>query len=96
MWNSLRRVRYKKAKRQEALSSLLTFLRRNADRMDYPTYERAGWPISNGPMESFCKQLGGRLKGPGMRWASVNVDPMVALVSLWASDEWETHWRAAG
>jgi len=95
VWNSLRRVRYKDRDRQEALEGLLTFLRRNADRMDYPTYERAGRPISNGSMESFCKQLGQRLKGPGMRWSMRNIDPMAALVSLWVNEEWDTHWQSA-
>jgi hypothetical protein len=95
VWNSLRRVRYKDTERQEGLEALLTFLRRNSDRMDYPTYQRAGWPISNGPMESFCKQLGQRLKGPGMRWSMRNVDPMAALVSLWVSEEWDRHWQSA-
>jgi len=46
VWNSLRRVRYKDRERQEALAALLTFLKRNSDRMDYPRYERAGGPIS--------------------------------------------------
>ena len=95
IWNSLRRVRYKHPERQEALEALLTFLRRNSDRMDYPTYERAGWPISSGPMESFCKQLGQRLKGPGMRWSMRNIDPMATLVSLWANEEWDSHWQSA-
>jgi hypothetical protein len=95
VWNSLRRVRYKASERQEALEALLTFLRRNADRMDYPTYQRAGWPISSGPMESFCKQLGQRLKGPGMRWSIRNIDPMATLVSLWSNEEWDTHWESA-
>jgi len=95
VWNSLRRVRYRDATRQEALEALLGYLQRNADRMDYPTYERAGWPISSGPMESFCKQLGQRLKGPGMRWNHANVSPMAALVSLWANEEWDQHWRTA-
>jgi hypothetical protein len=95
LWNSLRRVRYRDATRQESLTALLGYLQRNADRMDYPTYERAGWPISSGPMESFCKQLGQRLKGPGMRWSYENVSPMASMVSLWANDEWDKHWKTA-
>jgi hypothetical protein len=93
VWNSLRRVRYADVARQEALEALLNYLDRQADRLDYPTYERAGYPISSGSMESFCKQLGQRLKGPGMRWTTANVDPMAALVSLWALEEWDAHWH---
>jgi hypothetical protein len=69
---------------QRAVLDLAAFLRRHADRMDYPTYEQQGWPISSGPMESFCKQLGRRMKGPGMRWSVKNVSPMAALVSRWS------------
>jgi hypothetical protein len=96
VWHSLRRVRYKEPARQEALNALLGYLDRHADRLDYPTYERAGYPISSGGMESFCKQLGQRLKGPGMRWSIPNLNPMAALVCLWTQDEWENHWKAAG
>jgi len=70
-------------------------LLRNAERLDYPLYNAHGWPTSSGPMESFCKQLGQRLKGPGMRWSLVNIDPMTALVSLWANGEWDRHWQSA-
>jgi len=47
-------------------------------------------------MESFCKQLGQRLKGPGMRWNRQNVGPMAALVTLWAQDRWDDYWARAG
>jgi len=50
--------------------------------MDYPRYRREGIPISSGPMESTCKQLGLRLKGPGMRWREDNLTPMATLISL--------------
>jgi len=89
----LNRIHYRTAAKRKALAGLIGFLERHATHMDSPTYERAGWPISSGPMESFCKQLGGRLKGPGMRWSIRNVTPMAALVSLWANDEWETYWN---
>jgi len=57
--------------------------------MDYPAYVRQGWPIGSGAMESFCKQLARRLKGPGMRWSLSNIDPMAALVSLYNCDQWQ-------
>ena len=37
-------------------------------------------------MESFCKQIGLRLKGPGMFWSVRNVTPMAMLVSRWTLD----------
>ena len=90
---SLKRIHYRKNSKQKTLTSLIKFFVRHASLMDYPAYEKAGWPISSGPMESFCKQLGTRLKGPGMRWSVTNVNPMAALVSLWANDEWDRYWK---
>ncbi len=95
LWRRLRHAKYADADRQAAVEALRGYLLRNADRMDYPTYKANGWPISSGPMESFCKQLGQRLKGPGMRWSIRNIDPMATLVSLWANQEWDTHWQPA-
>ena len=77
---------YNDPKHQRAVLDLAAFLRRHAERMDYPAYERAGWTISSGPMESFCKQIGLRMKGPGMRWNEGNVSPMASLVSRWSLD----------
>jgi hypothetical protein len=37
-------------------------------------------------MESLCKQLGLRMKGPGMRWSIKNVSAMACLVARWAVD----------
>lgn len=95
LWRRLRHARYADPSRQEAVDALRAYLLKNVDRLDYPTYKAKGWPISSGPMESFCKQLGQRLKGPGMRWSLTSIDPMAALVSLWANDEWDRHWRPA-
>lgn len=71
---------------QRAVLDTAAFLDRHASRMDYPAYEAAGLSISSGPMESFCKQIGARMKGPGMRWNVGNVSPMASLVSRWSLD----------
>ena len=90
----LRRARLRSRPRRETLRRLLVYLGNQADRLDYPTYEAMGWPISSGPMESYCKQLGGRLKGPGMCWNHAAVNPMASLVTLWADGRWDTYWNA--
>ena len=78
------------------MAALRGYLRRHQDRLDYPHYEAQGCPISSGPMESMCKQLGHRLKEPGMRWSTANVTPTATLVSLWINEEWDNAWRRAG
>ena len=81
--------------RQEALDALRGYLKRNEPHMDYPTYHKRGLPISSGPMESTCKQLGLRLKGPGMRWRRHNLDPMAELISQWCDGRWTEQWKDA-
>ena len=91
----LARARLRNPTRRRALQKLLGYLENQADRLDYPTYEALGYPISSGPMESYCKQLGRRLKGPGMRWHQANVDPMASLLSLWIDDRWDRYWHGS-
>lgn len=95
LWRRLRQARYADRIRQAAVEKLRGYLLKNADRLDYPTYKAKGWPISSGTMESFCKQLGQRLKGPGMRWSIAHLNPMAALVCLWTNEEWNAHWQSA-
>jgi hypothetical protein len=75
---------YRDTKRQSRVLALARFLDKHASRMDYPSYQARGLPIGSGPMESFCKQLTARLKGPGMFWSTANVTPMAHLVSRWS------------
>jgi hypothetical protein len=93
LWDRLRHARYAEPDRQKAVETLRKYLHKNSDRLAYPVYKSRGYPISSGTMESFCKQLGQRMKGPGMRWNINNVTAMAALVSLWANDEWDRHWK---
>lgn len=93
LWNRLRHARYAEPDRQKSVEVLRRYLHKNSDRLAYPAYKSRGYPISSGTMESFCKQLGQRMKGPGMRWNIGNVTPMATLVSLWSNDEWDRHWK---
>lgn len=93
LWRGLRKCRYARPERQNAVEKLRKYLIKNASRLDYPDYKSKGYPISSGHMESLCKQLGQRLKGPGMRWCVGNVPAMANLVSLWANEEWNRYWK---
>ena len=77
---------YRRPEQQEGVLVLIRFLEKHAANMDYPRFEAMGLPISSGPMESFCKQIGLRMKGPGMHWSAKNVTPMGMLVSRWSMD----------
>lgn len=56
----------------------LGYLRRNRERMHYPTYVREGFAIGTGAVEGACKNVvGARLKGAGMRWNADTARPVV-------------------
>jgi hypothetical protein len=60
--------RNSKALRDEK-HELVTYLRNNRQRMDYPAYEAQGLPIGSGEVEAQCKTLvQQRCRQAGMRW----------------------------
>lgn len=71
---------------QRDVLDLARFFEKHAGQMDYPRYQREGLAMDSGPMESLCKQLGQRLKGPGMRWSLKNISGMAYVVARWAVD----------
>lgn len=77
---------YRDLSHQSAALRVMALLDKHSDQMEYPRYQREGLPIGSGPMESMCKQLGLRMKGPGMHWAARNVTPMAMLVTRWSID----------
>jgi hypothetical protein len=65
---------------QKVRRTELAYLRRNRERMHYPTYLREGFAIGTGAVEGTCKNLvGRRLNGTGMRWNSGTARPVVHL-----------------
>ena len=77
---------YRDLGHQRTVLDLAKFFDKHADQMDYPRYIRAGLGMDSGPMESLCKQMGQRLKGPGMRWSLKNISGMAYMVARWAVD----------
>lgn len=82
---------------REAHRQLVVYLTNQVHRMDYPTYRAKGWPIGSGPVESACKQVGGRLKGSGMRWSEAGADAVCHLRALFRSEasQWDAFWTRA-
>jgi hypothetical protein len=72
------------------------YLRKNADRMDYPRDRAQGWQIGSGSMESGCKTVVcQRLCGSGMRWGADGADAVAHLRALFRSEpgQWEAFWN---
>lgn len=79
----------------KALLELIGYVGSNIERMDYPGYRAQRLDIGSGPVESACKRLvGGRLKGPGMRWTPAGAEAILALRVCWFNGQWQSLWRS--
>ncbi len=81
---------------QEDVREHLGYLRKRLALMNYPLFQRAGWPIGSGMGESANKLVvEARLKGCGMRWERPNVKPLLALRNGVWNERWQETWYAA-
>ena len=79
----------------KALLGLIGYVGSNVERMDYPAYRAEALDIGSGPVESACKRLvGGRLKGPGMRWTCPGAEAILALRIAWFNRQWAELWES--
>lgn len=72
------------------------YIRKNVERMDYPTYLAKGWQIATGAVESACKTVvNQRLCMGGMRWGEDGSDAVCHLRALFRSDpdQWNAFWE---
>lgn len=85
-----------KAKSNEqaaALDRAIFYLQTRLEKIDYPFFQKRGYPIGSGCVESGHKVVvQRRLKGAGMRWAPHHVDPMLALRDLVCNRRWSEGW----
>jgi hypothetical protein len=71
----------------------LDYLEKRRGHIEYARFQALGYPIGSGSVESANKLVvEARLKGAGMHWAPVHVDPMLALRNIACSDRWEEAW----
>jgi hypothetical protein len=67
---------------------LMTYLKKNAYRMDYKKYREAGMMISSGPIESAHRTLlQVRMKRSGQRWSEKGCERMVKLRVAYKSEK---------
>jgi hypothetical protein len=71
------------------------YFQRHATHMNYPEYRKRGWPIGSGVTEAGVKQFNKRVKGTEQFWHNHGVEPILALRSLWLSDDdrWCHYWH---
>jgi hypothetical protein len=80
-------------KRQE-LDNLREYIGKRIAMTDYPCFLALGYDIGSGPTESFCGCLTKRLKGSGMRWDKDNAESVMALASIYYSNQWDKYWKS--
>jgi|SRR5579859_2325337 len=79
---------------KEGVREQLNYFRKREALMQYPVYQRQGWPIGSGMVESANKVVvQARLKGAGMHWEPAHVNPMLALRTAVCNERWDEAWR---
>jgi hypothetical protein len=72
---------------------VLGYLTKRRSQIAYASFQRQGYPIGSGMIESANKLVvEARLKGSGMHWERRNVSPMLALRAIACSGTWEQAW----
>lgn len=83
----------KSTRKKQAVDALMQYVAARREMIRYVEFEKKGWQIGSGPMESMCKTAPRRLKHSGMRWDHRNIDPMLAMECLAQSGQWNLHWK---
>lgn len=80
----------------DPLLDLAGYLAKHPTRLNYAERLAAGQSIGSGQVEGAVKQLLNlRLKRTGARWSVPHVGPLVELIALCDTPEWQTFWMAA-
>lgn len=78
----------------EAVQHQLSYFRKREALLQYPQYQQQGWPLGSGMVESANKLVvQARLKGAGMHWEPVHVNPMLALRTAVCSERCDEAWH---
>jgi hypothetical protein len=78
----------------EAVQKQMQYFHKRLSLMQYPKYQREGWPIGSGMVESANKVVvQARLKGAGMHWEPTHVNPMLALRTAVCNERWKEAWQ---
>ena len=64
----------------------------HAQRMNYRTIHRRGWPIGSGAVESACRQRQCRFKRPGQFWTPAGMRHLSSLTEARHNHHWNELW----
>jgi len=78
------------------VTTVCNYFAKNASRMRYDEYLRAGYPIASGVIEGACRHvIKDRMEQGGMRWTLPGAEAMLNVRSVCASTAWDDFgpWR---
>jgi hypothetical protein len=80
---------------EEDLTSAITYLTNNSERMKYSEYRTKGLPITTSRVESTQKQINRRVKGTEKFWRDESLEPLLQLISdeLSETHDQESFWE---
>jgi hypothetical protein len=71
----------------------LAYLTEHEQRLQYPAFRAAGYPLGSGAVESACNALvGWRMKHRGQRWTDEGANAVLAVRCAVLSDRWLEAW----
>lgn len=93
---TLAHMRPRRAKGREEVRKLAGYVQRNAERLDYPKFVAARFPIGSGVIEGGVKAvINARTKAGGMRWSVLGARAVVRLraIALSPAQTWLNFWH---
>lgn len=78
--------------KRKAADGLLHYVSDRREMIRYPEFLAHGWQIGSGPIESQCRVVPDRVKGPGKRWDADNAEAVMALEAADQSNLWSQLW----
>jgi hypothetical protein len=83
----------RKNPRTKKVARVLSYFRKNKDRMRYAEWKRAGYMIGSGVVEAACKTLvAQRLKLSGMRWSTKGAQSILTMRGWDHSERFDEAW----
>jgi hypothetical protein len=76
---------------RQVLAQNVGYFQRHRAHMNYPRYRARGWPIGSGITESGVKRFGKRVKGTEQFWNVSGAETILALRSVWLSEDQASH-----
>jgi hypothetical protein len=95
-WDQLLEMRKaSRGPKRKAADKLLHYVSERRAMILYPQFLANGWQIGSGPIESQCRVIPDRVKGPGKRWDRDNAEAVMEFEGLYQGGQWSAFWKAA-